>query len=391
MNPWLPFEWIVAWRFLREGRMQTLFIVAGITVGVAVIIFMSALLTGLQANIIHRVLTAQSHIQLLPPKEVARVLGPADRPVAGVRQLARVQAPLQRLKSIDQWQSLMAQLRAMPEVALVSPVAGGSALAVRGDASRAISIVGVVPDLYFQVVDVPSKVVAGTTRLTNADMLIGIDLASDLGVGVGDKLQVTAASGGDNTLTVTGLFDLGNKGANQRTAYVALRTAQALLGLIGGVSSIDVNVRDIYAAEAVVDAVAQVADHMPAHLEGQHDAILLRRVDAAKQRGAAHPRAQCRFVRTGDLLARENALDWNLEQRAEVEGDEFAVAAHDLHGHATARERMQRLGRAGLGRIDEGGEAREHQIAFVPDVGMRVIAAHRARGDGQHAQSLAFQ
>ena len=30
MTPWLPFEWIAAIRFLREGRMQTVFIIAGI-------------------------------------------------------------------------------------------------------------------------------------------------------------------------------------------------------------------------------------------------------------------------------------------------------------------------------------------------------------------------
>jgi ABC-type lipoprotein release transport system permease subunit len=76
MNPFLPFEWIVASRFLREGRMQTLFIGVGIAIGVGVIVFMSSLLAGLQANFVRRVLTAQPHIQLLPPKEVARVLGP---------------------------------------------------------------------------------------------------------------------------------------------------------------------------------------------------------------------------------------------------------------------------------------------------------------------------
>ena len=36
---WLPFEWIVAIRFLREGRLQTMFIVAGVALGVAVIMF----------------------------------------------------------------------------------------------------------------------------------------------------------------------------------------------------------------------------------------------------------------------------------------------------------------------------------------------------------------
>jgi lipoprotein-releasing system permease protein len=66
---------------------------------------------------------------------------------------------------------------------------------------------------------------------------------------------VVPGSGGGVTLTVTGLVDLGAKGANQRNAYVALHTAQALLGLIGGVSSIDLTVRDIYAAEVVAQAI----------------------------------------------------------------------------------------------------------------------------------------
>lgn len=256
MSRWMPFEWIVALRFLREGRMQTLFIVAGIAIGVAVIVFMSALLAGLQSNFIRRVLAAQAHIQLLPPREVARPLGPVGAPGSGPLEDATVQAPLQRLKSIDQWQALAAQVRAMPEAAVVSPVASGSALVIRGEASRAISVIGVDPALYFRIVALPEKMVRGTTRLTPTDILIGTDLAIDLGVAVGDRLRVSAAGGGGQTLTVTGLFDLGSKPANQRTTYVALRTAQSLLGLVGGVSAIDVTVKDIYAAEAVARRIA---------------------------------------------------------------------------------------------------------------------------------------
>ena len=44
MNRWAPFEWITALRFLKEGRMQTMFIVAAVAIGVAVIVFMSAML-----------------------------------------------------------------------------------------------------------------------------------------------------------------------------------------------------------------------------------------------------------------------------------------------------------------------------------------------------------
>ncbi|MEO6854428.1 MAG: ABC transporter permease, partial [Rhodoferax sp.] len=48
MSSWLGFEVRVALRFLREGRMQTLLIIIGVAAGVAVIAYISALITGLQ-------------------------------------------------------------------------------------------------------------------------------------------------------------------------------------------------------------------------------------------------------------------------------------------------------------------------------------------------------
>ena len=250
LSSWLPFEWIVAMRFLREGRTQTAFIIGGIAIGVGVIVFMSALLSGLQANFVRRALTGQAHIQLLPPKETVRVLR-EDGSANGALEGAIVQAPLQRLESIDQWQAVAAQIRALPEVLVVSPAATGAALVVRGEANRSISVIGIEPELYFRIVTMDDKIVRGSSRLTGTDILVGTELASEFGVGVGDKLRVTAANGASNTLTIGGVFDLGSKGANTRNTYMALRTAQSLLGLAGGVSVLDVTVRDVYAAEAI--------------------------------------------------------------------------------------------------------------------------------------------
>lgn len=251
MNHWTPFEWITAIRFLREGRMQTLFIIAGVSIGVAVIVFMSAMLTGLQANFIKRVLTSQPHIQLIPPDEVARPL----RRGPGLIVAANVQRPTQRLRSIDQWQKVREQLLTWPGITNVSPSITASALAVRGDASRSISLTGIDPDVYFNIVRVPDYIVEGKPLLTSEYILIGIELAKDLGVGVAEKINITAASGASRVLTVAGIFDLGNKGANQRTTFVALRTAQALSNLVGGVTSIDTTVDDIYNAEVIARAV----------------------------------------------------------------------------------------------------------------------------------------
>ncbi len=252
---WLPFEWIVALRFLREGRAQTASIIGGVAIGVAVIVFMSALLSGLQSNIVRRVLTGQAHIQLLPPKETVRPQYGATawngRAAAGALEGAIVQAPLQRLRSLDQWQGVSALIGAFPEVTQVSPAVTGPALAVRGESSRSISVVGMEPETYFRIVPMPEKIVRGSARVTGSDILIGTELASDLGVGVGDKLRVTAANGASNLLMITGVFDLGSKGPNTTTAFMALRTAQSLLNMPGGVSVLSVTVRDVYAAETI--------------------------------------------------------------------------------------------------------------------------------------------
>jgi lipoprotein-releasing system permease protein len=247
VNDWAPFEWTAATRFLREGRLQTSFIAAGVSIGVAVIVFMSAMLDGMQANFIRRVLTSQAHIVLLPPQEVARPLYGAP----GVAEAPVIQRPYQRIRSIDQWQKIMAELEANASITAVSPMVSGPVLASRGEASRAVTAMGVDPDRYYRIVKIPDLVVAGTPRLNSTDIGIGIELARDLGVTVGDKLRVASAGGGAATLSISGIVDLGSKGANTRSTFVALHTGQSLLNLVGGVSSIDLTVDNIYAAEDI--------------------------------------------------------------------------------------------------------------------------------------------
>ncbi|MGX8013507.1 ABC transporter permease [Mesorhizobium sp. ORM8.1] len=251
MKPWLSFAWIAALRFLAEGRMQSGFILSGIAIGVGVIVFMSAMLTSVQTNFTNRVLTSQPQIQLLAPQEIARPLRWHD----WVIEAAIVQQPTQRTLSIDQWQTILATMRARPDVVIASPTVSGSALAVRGDASRSIGIFGMEPDNYFRIVRVPDYIVAGNSDLGSDDILVGLELAKDIGATIGDKVNVTTAMGGSRTLTIRGIFDLGNKGANERNAYVALRTAQSLLGLLGGVTTIDLTVSDVYAAETIAQDI----------------------------------------------------------------------------------------------------------------------------------------
>lgn len=252
MIGWLPFEGVAALRFMREGWIQTVFILVGVSLGVAVTVFESSVLSGVQANFLRRVLTSQAHIVLLPPDEAARPLHAEP----GVTQDATLQRPNQRLRSIDQWQTIRGVAAATRGVGVVASVASGAALAVRGDATAAISVIGAEPDDYFRIVRVSDYMTAGTLRLTSDDILIGADLALLLGVTVGDRLLVTARSDTPRALTITGIFDLGSKGANLRTTFVAFRTGQSLLDLPGGVTSLEIAVADAFAAETIAQDLA---------------------------------------------------------------------------------------------------------------------------------------
>ncbi len=276
MNPWLPFEWIAALRFMREGRTQTTLIVAGVALGVGVIVFMSALLTGLRANIFQRTLSALPQIVVLPADRVARPLrsqsaqshdsgtnegsgdaahGDIARNPNASAHAVLLQAQAQRLRSLDQWQSVRERIARMPELLAITPVVNGPGFAIRGEATRSVAIIGIEPESYEKIIPLSEKIVSGRLRLANSETLIGIELARVLGAGIGDKMRLSSASGAVEVLSITGIFDLGSKPANERNVYVALHTAQGMLDLVGGVSSLDIDVRDPFAAEVVAQAI----------------------------------------------------------------------------------------------------------------------------------------
>ena len=252
MNPLLPFEWVLATRFLREGLLQTLFIIAGVALGVSVIVFMSALLTGLQGSIFKTLLDFQAQIVIKSPDEAPRSL----RREPGVEYAARVQPRAQRPRSLDQWQKVRDTTLAVPGVLVVAPVIEDAAFIVRGDANIGVGLRGIEPESYLRLIALKEKIIAGRAELSSTDVLIGSDLAKDLGLAIGDKLTLKAALGSSVVLFVSGIFDFGNQGQNKGAVYVALRTAQSLLGLPGAVTSLWVKVVAPFDAATTAQQIA---------------------------------------------------------------------------------------------------------------------------------------
>jgi lipoprotein-releasing system permease protein len=265
--PPLGFELRVALRFLREGRFQSLLIVVGVAAGVAVVAYITALIGGLQRNTLEKTLGAQAHVVLSPIEETVLA---ARVPAAGEASFTDAQARAQRLRTLANWPAVVEVLERRPGVTAVSPMAAGAALAQRGEATRSVNLVGIELERYARVVNLGAKLVAGALRLAPGEAIVGVTLASDLGLRVGDRFVAStgARQNSQESLRIAGLVDLGVAELNRRSVYVPLRSAQSLFDLAGGATRIDVSLDDVWAARGLA---AELARELPAKVESWQD------------------------------------------------------------------------------------------------------------------------
>ncbi len=244
-------ESTIAMRFLRQGRAQTLLILFGIAVGVAVIVFVTALISGLQENIIERTLGTQSHVRVEAPREMNRVAPAPD----GVLQLVLEDPRPQALRPIDNWIGVRDVLDRLPGVTAVSPVVSGPAFGRRGTAVESVALVGVDLPRYLRVIPLDESMVEGRLEVGSGNAVVGRKLAEDLGLRLGGKLRLQAGDGRDAVVNVAGIFELGVRELDARYVYVDLKQAQSLLALPGGVTVIDMTVEELFAADRMAARV----------------------------------------------------------------------------------------------------------------------------------------
>ncbi len=241
---------MLAWRFLRDGRTQSLLTLAGATIGVAAFVFVSALIIGLQVNLIDRTLGSQAHLTVSTEEPPPRPLH-----VGGDRLYARrVQEAEPRQRPFDQWQRVLETLERTPGVVSACPKVTGSALAIRGTTQRGVTVVGADAGRLRQIVDLPRYLIHGRYRLGAGEAVMGDDLAEELGVSVGDPLRL-ATEGRDARVRVVGIFDVGQEAVDGRWVVLSLRGAQTLLDRVGDVTAIDARVDAIFEADAIAEGV----------------------------------------------------------------------------------------------------------------------------------------
>ena len=247
-------EWRIALRFLAENSQQTFLISVAISVGAAVIVFITALMMGLQNNIIDKTLGTQAHIRIEATRQHNNFSATPEGKYVWTLESPRAQ----RLQTINNWQEVRDTLDKYAVLNTVSPLISGPAFAQKGTARASVAIMGIDPERYAGIIDLQDYLREGRVSIRASDILIGSQLAEDLGLRSGDKLRLNAGDNRQAVMNVAGIFELGVRELDSRYIYTDLKQAQTLLDLPGGITILELKISDVFSAEYLAQRIKKL-------------------------------------------------------------------------------------------------------------------------------------
>jgi len=254
------FELFIASRYLRAKRRQavvgiiTIISIIGVAAGVASLIIALAINNGFRQDLQDRLLGSTAHVELM-----------------------RVQSD-----GIRDWPALVSRLEKQPHVVAASPALYEQVLISRGPRATGAVLKGVLPEYENKTSEIlktvklgslaplapAEKSAADTGTEENPPIILGQEMANDLGATLGSTVLVTSPQG---ELTpfglvpkymrfkVVGIFSSGFYNYDQSWAYTRLSAAQKLFGLGEVVSVIEFKLDDLYRAGEVGHQLEQAA------------------------------------------------------------------------------------------------------------------------------------
>ncbi len=261
------FELFFAARYLRARRRQAVIglvtgiSILGIAAGVAALIIALAVTNGMRRDVQDRLLGSSAHIDLL-----------------------RADA-----KGIRDWQPLVERLGHLPHVVADAPGLYEQVLVARGPRDGGALLKGILPSAENRISHLESTVTpagafaqlapqagdaqnstgnAASNLAAPAPILLGSDLAENIGASVGDSVMIISPQGELTPLgivpkyvrfRVAGIFHSGFYQYDSGMGYIRLADAQRLFAEPDLITVIDFRVDDLYAANRIARSVEQAA------------------------------------------------------------------------------------------------------------------------------------
>ena len=257
--PFARYEFMIAWRYLRARRAEggvsvmTWISLIGIALGVMALIATLAVRSGFRAEFVDTILGANAHSTVyLPPSSITNELTDEVYTTAG---------------TISDYPAVIQRVEALPGVLRADPVVRGQVMASVADRSNVAEVYGLTAEDLAAIPRVADPETAqGDLSAFDQGIAIGIGMARELGVGVGDVVQLISPQGAQTafgttpriaTYPVAYVFSAGRYDIDRTRIYMPLAEAQSFFNREGVVDEIQVFAADPEGVDALTVPLMQ--------------------------------------------------------------------------------------------------------------------------------------
>lgn len=247
-HPFSAFERLVAWRYLRPRRKEaavsivTIISLVGVTLGVAALIIVMAVMNGFRAELLDRILGLNGHL----------VISAVDTPLTDYEEVAARIAKVQGVK-------------------MVMPIVEGQALATgNSGAGSGVLVRGIRGEDFVKLDSISKNIKEGSVEsyLTGDGVAIGTGMALDLGLVVGDLIKVISPEGDVTPFGTTprvksypvrAIFQMGMSEYDKSIIFMPLEEAQLYFNQEGQAQVIEAFVDDPDAVDSYKPLIEKAA------------------------------------------------------------------------------------------------------------------------------------
>ncbi|ASP21282.1 lipoprotein-releasing system transmembrane protein LolE [Antarctobacter heliothermus] len=253
--PFAPFEWMIAWRYLRAKRAEggvsvmTWISLIGITLAVFALIATLAVRSGFRAEFVDTIVGANAHVTVYHIQHVDE---------AGIPT-----------RTLPDYAAMAESVRGVPGVTRVAPLVKGQVMATGNGRNAGVEVFGIAQE---DLVEIPriADPETGRGNLTDFDggLAIGSGVAQMLGVGLGDKIDLISPNGVKTpfgvsprvkTYDVTYIFTAGRYDIDRTRIYMPFAEAQLYFNREGVADELEITVEDPEEVERYSSPIGQAA------------------------------------------------------------------------------------------------------------------------------------
>ena len=234
--PFAPFEWKIAWRYLRSRQadggvsVMTWISLIGITLAVFALIATLAVRSGFRAEFIDTVLGANAHVTVF--------------------SIGKFNAQGRLDRSISDYDDMAERIAQVPGVKQTTPLVKGQVLITNAGQSTGIQVFGIRPDVLANLPAIAKNEQAdGDLSRFPQGIAIGSGVARSIGATVGDRVKLTSPNGVKtafgtsprvNAYEVVYVFSAGHHNIDLTRIYMPFAEAQGFLNREGVADEIEV-------------------------------------------------------------------------------------------------------------------------------------------------------